>query len=1012
MRRFGLLVFIVRAASALTSYSPCDINHDGAVNIVDVQVMINQVLGTSVCTTRLDQTAQCDIVDVQREILAALGSACNTSPANSSAASIALTAPAASANVSGTYAFSVDTSNAPTTASVAYDLGSLRLGVATVAPFGLSWNTGFATDGHYLLLATAYDSTGAVLAQASVPMNVNNHGGYLSIASPDLTQPLSGSVTLSLTGLDPQGYYPARWNIFLDGQQEAIAWTDNAGQNPVSVSQALDTTTVPNGTHELHIEVASDYWPSGQQNNKTFYDHRIGLSYIITTSNGHTLMDLSAGYEHVYLQPGQSLALSCTQLFTDSTTGPCAAPSYSSSDTTIATVSSAGLLTAGTNQGSAMVTLTDSGKSTQVTVWVMNTLAIPHFAGNGQMLLSYQPGVSIFPVSPFALQPTDVQADSSLNTETKRAGVNTLEQGFYQNPRDTTETYSDWQSFYDGNLAPGWAWAANNGYHLYTMGDEVCRNIGNEAWWTLNWPSGQQAVQHAIQSLASSGVAIGIDMIDEGSMMWGATPTPPRKVGEPNMFTSVNCAGTTCTVTWPNNPVNSGRFYAGTSFALTGSVNSNLNTPPGQMFSASNVTDSSFTFVPAGTVNGVSTVANDPNLEFLWWAGSAGGCPTAPCDPPVPNTALSTIATWVRTASPTVPISWPALGIAPVSVQDSWAGKDSQVSDYMSHYWDSFQAGTTYTWGSGVAERVYWMRSLFYQRQPYARLDRPQVILGSISSYFYNKETAGAAYYNPPQDSLVEPGTSPTAVSAEMMTAAAIGTAGVRLYQFENSNDQSTRAGYAVGSQLQTGASPFATGDPKAVAIWKSMGYTANLLTKTLQPFILGVPLSSPALGATIVTAARQGSNGKLFMAVNGTDFGRTLTLNLSAYRTGNSITRYIVGSTRIKTALLADAATDTVTVLAGETVIYLFPNSASTNYLSTVPISAPALPTNAVGAILHQAYIYSQDLDSQTDGTSCTAGCSLMLDSTLGNVFYQFFFVDGNGALVSKSSVTTIPGN
>jgi hypothetical protein len=147
-------------------------------------------------------------------------------------------------------------------------------------------------------------------------------------------------------------------------------------------------------------------------------------------------------------------------------------------------------------------------------------------------------------------------------------------------------------------------------------------------------------------------------------------------------------------------------------------------------------------------------------------------------------------------------------------------------------------------------------------------------------------------------------------------------------------------------------------------------------------------------------------------MAVNGTDFGRTLTLNLSAYRTGNSITRYIVGSTRIKTALLADAASDTVTVLAGETVVYLFPNSSSTNYLSTVPISAPALPTNAVGAILHQAYIYSQDIDNQTDGINCTSGCSLMLDTNLGNVYYEFFFVDGNGALISKSSVNTIPGN
>lgn len=648
MRRLLLPLLAIRILSAQTSYSPCDINHDGVVNVEDVQLMINQALGLSNCTADLTGTSVCSVVDVQREILAALTGTCNTG----SAVSIAIS-PATGSTVSGTTVFSADTSNAPSTASVEFDLGSLQIGTATVAPFNMSWNTGFAADGRYSMLATAYDSTGNILAQAMTVVNINNHGGALTVGSPDLSQPLSGVVQLSITGTDGQGYYPARWNLFLDGQAQPITWTDNSGQNPITITPSLDTTTVPNGTHELHIEVASDYWPAGQPNNKTWYTDRIGLSHIITTNNGHTLMGVTAGYEHVYLQPNQAMALSCIQLFTDNTAGTCAAPSYSSSDLSMVSTNSSGLLTAGSNEGFATVTLTESGKTAQVYVWVMNNTTIPHFAGNGQMLLAYQAGQSIFPVAPFVLGPSDLQASTSLNAEAKRAGVNTLYNGFYLNPRNITQDYNAWQSNYDAVIGAGWTWAASNGYHLYAMGDDAVRNIGSDAWWTLNWPSGQRAIQHAMQSLASSGVAIAIDIIDEGSMMWGATPTPPRFVGNSGVFTSISCSGATCAVAWPNNPVNPSRFYAGSSFALTGSLNSGLNTPLGKMFTATNITSSSFDFVPASPVNGVFTASNDPNLEFLWWAGAPGAAqrtrvirrsltrPCYPsrtgCDPPLPT---------------------------------------------------------------------------------------------------------------------------------------------------------------------------------------------------------------------------------------------------------------------------------------------------------------------------------------------------------------------------------------
>jgi glucuronoarabinoxylan endo-1,4-beta-xylanase len=56
--------------------SPCDINQDGVVNSIDVNLANQQALGTSACTVDLDKDNVCTVVDVQRVINAALGGAC------------------------------------------------------------------------------------------------------------------------------------------------------------------------------------------------------------------------------------------------------------------------------------------------------------------------------------------------------------------------------------------------------------------------------------------------------------------------------------------------------------------------------------------------------------------------------------------------------------------------------------------------------------------------------------------------------------------------------------------------------------------------------------------------------------------------------------------------------------------------------------------------------------------------------------------------------------------------
>jgi hypothetical protein len=58
---------------------PCDVNNDGLVNSADVQAAINQSLGITPCgTAALRQAGQCNVIDVQRVIVAALGGTCRT----------------------------------------------------------------------------------------------------------------------------------------------------------------------------------------------------------------------------------------------------------------------------------------------------------------------------------------------------------------------------------------------------------------------------------------------------------------------------------------------------------------------------------------------------------------------------------------------------------------------------------------------------------------------------------------------------------------------------------------------------------------------------------------------------------------------------------------------------------------------------------------------------------------------------------------------------------------------
>ena len=72
-------VLMVTPDSGQARSSPCDLNADGVVNVLDVQIAVNAALGVIPCGANdLDGNGKCDAADVQRVVAAAQGLGCRT----------------------------------------------------------------------------------------------------------------------------------------------------------------------------------------------------------------------------------------------------------------------------------------------------------------------------------------------------------------------------------------------------------------------------------------------------------------------------------------------------------------------------------------------------------------------------------------------------------------------------------------------------------------------------------------------------------------------------------------------------------------------------------------------------------------------------------------------------------------------------------------------------------------------------------------------------------------------
>lgn len=928
-----------------------------------------------------------------------------------SPATITVTSPMPSQTVTGVLPLAVTGGDLSEAASVEYSIGSNRIAripaQSSNPTFATTWNSALASDGTSQIEVTARDYLDNIIYQDFRSIVLSNYGNAASAPLPGV---LTGTVPITLNAFD-QTHFPSYWQVFVDGEigpnPYGLLFSDQDAVHQNSRATVLDTTAYPNGKHEFHFAFHSNDYPI-TSTSAAGLDFRGMVTQNVMIDNVRALAEILPNYLFIYAPVSTGVQLTCTRVFTNQDRDPCAAPVYSLNASTSSPgiqVSASGMVI-GTREGYGDINVSEGGRTATVHVWVRNTPGVPHFQDAGTYGTVYTPGKSIFATAAFQLTPDLVQADSNLLTEVKRAGVNTLNKGIFLPNSNLTMPFATWKLNYDNSsYASAWTWSLANGFRVLGSGDDIVRRPGWEGLWISSWPGAPLAVQYAMQKFAQSGAGLALDVVDESSALWGSNPTPVGLIGMPHVFQTATCTGTQCSFNWPIDPVDymfHDPVLPGGTFLLGGSTT--LTTPLGVADTITSASGSQVNFTITNPALGTHsfTTVNSASLEYLWFSGRVP-CPgNVMCNPALPNTLLSNVSSWLRSATATVPISWPPAGAALTYVQRNWL-KPGGVSDYPSHYWDSNQQRRTYPFGMGVRENQNSMLTAYLGRQSSLDINRPQLLEQTMAGIDYLKySAAGNAVYNPPVDKLLHVGAVPKAVASGMMTAAAVGTAGVKIYKFDSSflERRDTRGN---GTEFESDGGP-STGE---VLNWQAMGYSSAMLTKSLQEYVLGVPVSSPYLGRNVITGARTATNGNLLIVVNGWDAPRTVLIDLSAYATGRGVLRYRVADTGIKLRAMGNVVGDTVSLEGGETAVYLFPKVATVPGIDTIAFQPDLAGTRTV---LRTNYLYSQNTPLYGDAVDCTAGCTANIDRKLGDPFYSYAVLNSAGVVQCRSGAIPIP--
>jgi hypothetical protein len=185
------------------------------------------------------------------------------------APTVAITAPADAAKVSGIANLAVEAADNIGVVKVELYRDAALVGTLTAGPYNFSWDTRTGTDGPYSFTSKAYDAAGNVRTSTAVVLNVDNTPPTASVSAPgDGTLVKGNAVPISANAADNSGIQKVDFyrddNILLGTSLSApfsVNWDSSTTTNDVHSLYVVATDTLGNSSTSPAVSVTVDNAP-------------------------------------------------------------------------------------------------------------------------------------------------------------------------------------------------------------------------------------------------------------------------------------------------------------------------------------------------------------------------------------------------------------------------------------------------------------------------------------------------------------------------------------------------------------------------------------------------------------------------------------------------------------------------------------------------------------------------------------------------------------------------------
>lgn len=511
----------------------------------------------------------------------------------------------------------------------------------TFSPESNAIDTSRLSDGTHILRCRSRVPVGSLNRTTNfATTTVNTTTGNVNITAHNL---MTGrALTLSTTGSLPSGWTTSTtyYAIRIDDDNFKIATSLSNAQS----GTALIPSTQGSGTHSWNITYSHPAYSRNADEGVYATDYQ---TTFVTSNGASANAGFRTGYYSIFKNSSQTASLTPLLVKADGSTATVTntLPYYSSDLTSVATVSSSGVVTcAGT--GTAKVTATYLGFKRIVYVHCDASTRFFHITKSGSTVIrsSYDAPTSIWlrTATGFDDREGAGKTVGALNSQTEaiRGGFNAVSFGFggFTSQPSYAAAISPWNT----RLAESMNSAGTNFAMVctgddWTDGTSIHKIVNNTPW------SMQTYTTQVLNDLGDLGGCRFISFKDEVDGSWGPEATPNDTMGGPNWSQAVvtGCAATPCvgTITFTSN------YTWGNGVGSIIRVYGATNTAMNRYYQITSQSGTSIAAKSTDLVNGTYNSSTDSSAHLVQIYAPYQRFNTLPCSPSVAVVAVLATAT-------------------------------------------------------------------------------------------------------------------------------------------------------------------------------------------------------------------------------------------------------------------------------------------------------------------------------------------------------------------------------